>query len=454
MKTHFDPEREAAFRLDYASKSLFSVRFGLLLGAVLYALFAVLDIWMLPESWRSAHWIRFAVVVPVCLGALALTFVERVRGHLQALVSTFVIVGGLGIIAMIALAQESEPASRYYYAGLLLVLTFSFTVVRLRFLPAALCCFVIIATYELVAVWDQGLLADGLRSGAGPVFLNNNFFLVAAGVITLMGSYVLENYARTDFRQRTELAEALEELKATQAQLIQSERTAAMGNVVAGLLHELNSPVGAIASAADVVVRGVGKLKSEAVLEKRELTNALIEDNAYVLRSATQRVRQTLEVLKRFSHLDKAETADYDVNGALADCLTLLAHESGSRIVVEQHLGEIPKIRCRPAEINQLFMSLLKNAIQAIPHTGVIEVRTCAQNGSVRIDIVDTGVGIAEDRLKDLFVPKFSQDRSRVKLGLGLMTSHNIVQRHGGAIDIESRVGKGTRVSVTLPFKG
>jgi len=453
MEPQFDPEREAAFRVDYYARSLSSVRFGLLLGAFLYGLFAILDLWMLPESWREAYLIRFAVVVPVCLGAFALTFFERAREHVETLVSAFVIAAGLGIVAMIALAQETELAFRYYYAGLLLVLTFSFTVVRLRFRSAAVCSLLIITAYELVAFFEQRLLADGLFHGRGPVFINNNFFLMAAGIITFIGSYVLEQYSRTDFRQRNELADALEELKATQTQLIHAERTAAMGNVVAGLLHELNTPLGAISSAAEVISIAGRKLERETRAHEQELASALIEDNTQVLRSATKRVTQTLHVLRRFCNLDKSETVDYDVNRALADCITLLAHETEGRIKVERQLGEIPKIRCRPSEINQLFMSLLKNAVQAIPDSGVIQVRTSTQNSSICIDIADTGVGIAEDRLKNLFVPSFRQDHLRVKLGLGLVTAHSIVQHHGGTLDIESHVGKGTRVSVTLPNK-
>jgi signal transduction histidine kinase len=459
MRAPLDSAFEAAFRADYATSSLSSVRFGLLLGAVLYSLFAPLDLWMLPLSWRAASLIRFAVVLPVCLIALALSFLHPFRRHLQLLVSVFVVVGGFGIVAMIALAQDSEPGFRYYYAGLLLVLTYSFTVVRLRFRPTAVCCLAIIGSYELVAVLDQRLLSDGILQGWGPVFLNNNFFLIAAGVITLIGAYILEDYSRKDFRQRNELAKTLDELKATQTELIQIERTTAMGHVVAGLLHELNSPVGAIGSAVDVMNRGSQQLKSlegyaqGRRAEKWESTLSLIEENALVLRNATQRVKQTLEVLKRFSNLDRAETADYDVNQALADCLLLLSQETGNRIVVQRNLGEVPKIRCHPSELNQLFMSLLKNAIQAIPDTGTIEIRTYSQEGYVHIDILDTGGGIPEERLKDLFVPKFSRDGSRVKLGLGLPTSHNIVQRHGGTIRVESRLGKGTHVFLTLPEK-
>ena len=452
--TRFDPARESEFRDDYGSRTLSSVRFGLVLGAVLFGLFAILDIWMLPESWPSAHLIRFAVVIPVCGTAIASTFIGFRRSRLQIIASAFVISAGLGIVGMIACAEENELGFQYYYAGLLLVLTYSFAVVRLRFLPAAICCVTIISAYILIAVFDQRLLADGLLRGSGPVFLNNNYFLIAAGIITMMGSYVLEDYARKDFHQRKELSGALEDLKETQSQLIQSERTNAMGNVVAGLLHELNNPVGAIASASDVVNRGAQKLRDlhEGEPSTRWVqTLAIINDNAAVIRQGTKRVTRALDVLKRFTHLDQAETAEYDVNTALEDCVTLLARETGERIDVERHFSELPKIHCRPSEINQLFMSLLNNAVEAIPHDGRVELRTSFKDAIVRVDIIDSGVGMAERQLKELFVPQFSRDRTRVKLGLGLTTSQNIVQRHGGSIHVESDVGKGTRVSVTLP---
>jgi len=457
----FDSQREAQFRADYAVTSLTNVRFGLALGATLYGLFAPLDVWMLPESWRQAHLIRFMVVVPVCLGALALTFTQRIRRHLQELVVVFVLFAGLGIVCMILVSQEQEPGFRYYYAGLMLVLTYSFTVVRLRFRATAVCCIVIIIAYEFVAVLDQRLLSEGFLQGRGPIFINNNFFLVSAGVITLIGAYVLEDYSRKDFRQRNELAIALEELRVMQAQLVQSERTSATANIVAGLLHELNNPIGAIVGAADVVYRGAQQLGLEdrkdtsqinqEQIRKHSKTISAIRTSATALKDATERVKQTLDVLKRFTHLDQAQSEDYDLNQALADCLTLLARETGDRITVNTEFGELPTIRCRASEINQLLMSVLKNAVEAIPTSGEIDIRTSAREGSLHIDIMDTGVGIPEERLKNLFTPSFARERGRVKLSLGLMTSHSIVQRHRGEIAVESKQGAGTRVHIRLP---
>jgi hypothetical protein len=113
MTTRFDASREAAFKTDYATRTLTSVRFGLILGASLYGLFAPLDIWMLPETWPSAFSIRFGIVLPAFVAAFASTFVARARRHLQVIVSSFVMVVGLGIVGMIALSRERTPSRRY-----------------------------------------------------------------------------------------------------------------------------------------------------------------------------------------------------------------------------------------------------------------------------------------------------------------------------------------------------
>ncbi|MGD8414077.1 MAG: HAMP domain-containing sensor histidine kinase [Candidatus Latescibacterota bacterium] len=236
-----------------------------------------------------------------------------------------------------------------------------------------------------------------------------------------------------------------------------------MANVVAGLLHELNNPVGAIVGATDVLQRGVRKLGGmdgdvrqaggDAYSERRRKTIEVIGDSALTLMSATERVKEALDALKRFSHLDQTEIASYDVNDALSDCQTLLAQQTRERITVKKDLRDIPKIRCRPSEINQLLMSVLKNAVEAIPGTGSIELRTSLRDGFVRVDVTDTGVGIPEAKLRDLFAPKFGGETGRMKLGLGLITSQSIVQRHGGEIAVDSVEGRGTRVSVKLVVK-
>ncbi|MCP5111976.1 MAG: HAMP domain-containing histidine kinase [bacterium] len=130
--------------------------------------------------------------------------------------------------------------------------------------------------------------------------------------------------------------------------------------------------------------------------------------------------------------------------------LTLLEHDlTGIRVVREY--GEIPPVVCYPGELNQVWMNLLSNAAQAIPRDGSIIVRTAADNEEVRIEIADSGVGIPCERIKHLFEPGFSSHGERVKAGMGLFISHNIVRKHRGNIKVKSESGKGSTFIVVLP---
>ncbi len=476
----FAPELEAAYQADYVQASLPGVRIGLVLGGIIFAVFAALDLWMLPSSWAQVYWIRFGIIEPASLAVLALTYVPAIRRHLLLIVTALVICLGYCMLGMIAIAEPSEPAFRYYYAGLMLLLMSSFTVVRLQFRQSLACCVAVVAGYQWVAIFDQGLLAEGLFAGAGPEFLNNNFFLVTSGFITVIGAYILEDFSRKNFlqraaiqeekrkveeqncqitRQRNELADALEELKTTQAQLIQAERTAAIGGIVSGLLHELNTPAGVILSSADVVARVGRRLMSvdssseeTGDPEARRRIAAVLEESSGALLDAAKRVQTTLGLLKRFTRLDQAVSAEHDVPSALEDCLQMLDHQIADRITVSKRWGDLPTIRCRPAEINHVFLSVLQNAVEAIPHAGRIELRTSTQGGFAVVEISDTGVGIADERLQTIFAPQFQGDRSRVRLGLGLPISQQIVLQHRGCISIKSEIGRGSCVTIRLPI--
>lgn len=475
MPQSFPAGLEEAYRADYVNASLSDQRVGLALGAGIFTVFATLDLLMLPRSWPAVFWIRFGVMVPACLVVLGLTYVQAARRRLLLVISGLVVCLGFGMSGMIALAQPDEPGFRYYYAGLMLLLMSSFTVVRLQFRHAVACCIVVIAGYEWVAIFDQNLLAEGVWAGGGPELVNNSFFLLTSGLITVIGAYLFEDFSRRDFlqrstiqdekriveeksrqltEQRNELAVALDELQATQTQLVHAERTAAIGGIVAGLLHELNTPAGVIQSSADVVARVGRRLEQSESFEseKRRQTTKLLLENSAILTEATARVAQTLALLRRFTRLDQAAAAEYDVHEALDDCLQMLSGQTCGRIAIEKRLGELPKIRCLPAEVNHVFLSVLQNAVEAIPEMGRIELETSCREDSVLVKIQDTGVGIAADRLERIFAPQFQKDRSRVKLGLGLPTSQQIVERHGGSMGIESRLGQGTLVSVRLPI--
>jgi signal transduction histidine kinase len=254
------------------------------------------------------------------------------------------------------------------------------------------------------------------------------------------------------------LEELLRELHATQSQLVQSEKMAAIGKLVAGMVHEMNSPLGASNSAIDVSDRCINKIADlqndcESFEQLGQLESLLVhvKDNHRITRDANDRISRILTNLKSFIRLDGSEQETMDIHVGVESALALLEHELGSRIEVVKEYGELPAVDCCPGEINQVFMSLLTNAVEAIEGEGSITIRTANKNGDIRIAISDTGAGIAPDDRRHLFDPAFSTKGPRVKAGMGLMVSLNIVQKHGGRIDVDSEVGRGSTFTVVIP---
>ncbi|NIR49437.1 GAF domain-containing protein [candidate division KSB1 bacterium] len=257
------------------------------------------------------------------------------------------------------------------------------------------------------------------------------------------------------------LANALErsraerELKNAQGQLIQSERMAVLGKLTAGIAHEVNNPVGALKSTADVSERCIQKIA--ASLEENETDSEavkkslkILKDNIRVVTSASDRIAELVTSLKRFARLDGAEFQKVDLHEGIEGALTLLQHELHDRIDVIRDYGDLPQICCFPSELHQAFMHVLTNAIQAIEDKGIITITTSANESTVRIEISDTGKGISPEKLQRLFDFDFTTKSSRVGIGVGLFSTYNIVQKHKGEIRVKSEVGKGTTVVMTL----
>ena len=260
-----------------------------------------------------------------------------------------------------------------------------------------------------------------------------------------------------------QLEKLLAELQATQGQLIQSEKMAALGSLVAGIAHEINTPIGAIKSAADVSGRCIATIAAslqrapslEALQQDKQFVRALkaLEDNNGVSDTASERILKIVKSLKSFTRLDQAEFQKADLHEGLESALTLLEPELRERIEVQRAYGDIPLVYCYQGEINQVFMNLLTNAAEAIKGRGIISIHTSRSGArEVAVQIRDNGVGIPESRLGDLFTPKFSREGARVKAGIGLFASYNIIQKHRGQIKVASRPGEGSSFTVVLPI--
>ena len=239
-------------------------------------------------------------------------------------------------------------------------------------------------------------------------------------------------------------------------QLIQSEKMAALGLLVAGVAHEINTPMGAIHSNNDIMYRAVNKIEKalgpDANPEVARLLGILKEVCANN-EIATERIMHIVRSLKNFARLDEAERKYADIHEGIESTLMLLQYQLKMRIRIEKDFGDLPMIECHPNQLNQVFMNIMVNSTQAIPSRGTIRIRTWKEDGLIKIAISDTGVGIPQEHLSKVFDPGFTTKGAGVGTGLGLSICYRIVQDHGGAIEVESSTA-GTTFTITLPILG
>jgi signal transduction histidine kinase len=251
------------------------------------------------------------------------------------------------------------------------------------------------------------------------------------------------------------------ELVESQTRLVRAEKMASIGSLTAGIAHEMNNPVGVINSSAEVAAKcaiGVGqKIEDtesiETLRDDREFRRMLtvLQDSSRVVKDSSGRLKDVADRLKSFVRLDQMAVQETDLNDDLDNTIALLANALPERIEVIRRYGQLPRVTCQPGEINQVFMNVLQNAADAIEGPGTITVSTSVENERVVVRITDTGAGIPRERLDRLFDPGFSGKNGRVRAGMGLMVSQQIVTGHGGEIEVESELGKGTTVTIFLP---
>jgi len=276
-------------------------------------------------------------------------------------------------------------------------------------------------------------------------------------------------------KKGVEQQQLIHQLQETQAQLLQSEKMASIGQLAAGIAHEINNPIGFINSNMgalktyvntlceltehfDKTVQGMpeqDELKTKLAQFKKQADYEFLKDDVADLVNESldglKRVKDIVQALKDFAHIGETDWLFADLHEGIDSTLTIAANEFKYKATVQKNYGKLPLVKCLASQLNQVFMNLIVNASQAIKENGIITIRTGAENDWIWIEIGDNGSGIAPDILTRIFEPFFTTKPVGKGTGLGLSLSYNIVTKHGGHIDVTSEPGVGTRFTVHLP---
>jgi signal transduction histidine kinase len=250
------------------------------------------------------------------------------------------------------------------------------------------------------------------------------------------------------------------ELREAQAELVQSEKMASLGRLVAGVAHEVNTPLGAIRGCHQTMTTAVGKLgnalgeEHPAALEARRVERSLrvLTDVGDTMGQATDRIAEMIGRMRSFARLDEATVQDVLVESCIDDVLAMLEHRVPGEVSISREHKVTTPLRCDPADLNQLLMSLLTNAIDAVGDAGTITIGDQLDEDNIIITVEDDGVGMSREDLEQAFDPGFTTKGVGVGAGLGLAIAYRIAEQHGGTIALDSQLDQCTTATVRLPM--
>jgi signal transduction histidine kinase len=307
--------------------------------------------------------------------------------------------------------------------------------------------------------------------------------LLIALLAALAGAFVLFRQTQALRRAMQDLSEEARKTAGSQAQVIHTTKLASLGQMVAGVAHELNTPLGFVKSNVAVVAELLAEYRAlqdkvvsnlriasgfaptdprmaklpailgqvaEKLAGDSRLSEAdeLIKDSVDGLDQLAKLVRN----LKGFARVDQDGMDLLDVNDSVESALTIAGHELRDRIVVHTELSSVPKVKVVASQINQVFLNLITNAAQAMRDSGTLTIRSRRVGEMVEVDVSDTGSGIAPEVLPKIFDPFFTTKPVGEGTGLGLSIVHKIIKGHGGAINVSSEPNKGSTFTVSLPI--
>lgn len=296
-----------------------------------------------------------------------------------------------------------------------------------------------LAVYAVALLLAFGVIAVRLRSSFAALDTLNS---------ELQDSNV--NLEKIVDKRTQALSKALDDLKMQQGQLIQSEKMASLGQMVAGVAHEINTPLGYASSNVEIVRESMQAMDGEVDAESVAEFDMLLADTEYGLKQIAELVMS----LKDFSRVDRSQSQLFDLNEGIETALKICNSQLKDGVKVTRMFADLPEISCAPSQLNQVFLNLITNAAQAMDGKGQICIRTSIDDDNVEVAISDTGSGMDEETRAHIFEPFFTTKPVGKGTGLGLSIVFRIIEDHGGTIRVESELGKGTEFIIRLPVAG
>jgi signal transduction histidine kinase len=446
-------EQDPGFRGEIDRLSLLSLRVtgGVQIGVSLFMLAARFLISpessTLPLRFRQGAFIIALGIINIAVSRLAAR--RPWLAHWARALATIsgVLVAAVLIWASLAISARSTNPNDFIPGQITLVILIAVTLVPLRPMHTLALGLAIGVDYYISAALAERWLMEGL----GP---DDNYLLFIVMLTLLSTGITAVVYAQrhSHYQILQQTVEAGEALRQAQARILLSESAASLSRLAAAVSHEMNNPLGVLLSGVDTLLLLGARQATSTPEEQPRLVKLQAEVRRSVQESIT-RLKELIGRMQRFTNLDQAEVQATDINELLKDVAALVDPQLKQGAGLELHLEPIPPLVCRPQQLSAVFSSLLNNAMQAVNGDGRIVISTRQNEQEVEVEISDNGRGVDPEELANIFDPGFRVSGGRMAASnWSLFNSRQIVREHGGDIRIESRPGRGTRITVAIPI--